>query len=60
MAREPVPWCDMPIIDPQSEGGGDIREMPCGECEACLQGMLYDRDTGRIFVPLGPEDDGCR
>ncbi len=28
--------CDTPVIDHNSTGGGDIREVPCGDCDGCL------------------------
>ena len=30
-----VSSCDSPRISSESWGGGDIREVACGECESC-------------------------
>lgn len=35
VGKQEMFWCSTPVIDPNSTGGGDLREMACGECAGC-------------------------
>lgn len=38
-----MPFCVTPVISSESWGGGDLREVDCGQCEGCL---AVDHEVG--------------